>query len=264
MAAEAPGLELHTGIILLALHHPVEVAESLATLDVISGGRLVAGFGLGYREPEFAGFGVPRGERVINADPDAWYRAGPDREEQMGPANYAEWRAVGIPGRTELPHGERRNMRRRYFETLLQRSVKIVGTFAKQPITRGRMSYLEFIPPTIESVRRCLSELPEYRALETLLPMDFSVDDARLRAEHIFANERMNEGANQARQRTKSPCYPATESAPKSPHRSWRSSNAPASRSSGRSTSSARKHSRNSAILCRPRSSTRSCGTRWR
>ncbi|HVC31618.1 MAG TPA: LLM class flavin-dependent oxidoreductase [Steroidobacteraceae bacterium] len=64
LATEAPGIELHTGIILLALHHPVEVAESLATLDVISGGRLVAGFGLGYREPEFSAFGVPRGERV--------------------------------------------------------------------------------------------------------------------------------------------------------------------------------------------------------
>jgi len=64
MAAEAPGMELSPGIILLALHHPVEIAESLATLDVISGGRLVAGFGLGYREPEFAAFGVARGERV--------------------------------------------------------------------------------------------------------------------------------------------------------------------------------------------------------
>ncbi|MGI8549496.1 MAG: LLM class flavin-dependent oxidoreductase [Dehalococcoidia bacterium] len=64
MAGEAPGMELHAGIILLALHHPVEVAESLATLDVISGGRLIAGFGLGYREPEFSAFGVPLGERV--------------------------------------------------------------------------------------------------------------------------------------------------------------------------------------------------------
>ena len=99
---------------------------------------------------------------------------------------YAEWRAVGVPGRTELPHGERRSMRRRYFETLLQRSVKILGTFARQPIDRGRMWYLDFIPPTIESVRRCISELPEYGALETLLPMDFSVSEARERAERIF------------------------------------------------------------------------------
>ena len=99
---------------------------------------------------------------------------------------YAEWRAVGVPGRTELPHGERRNMRRRYFETLLQRSIKIIGTFSKQPITRGRLWYLDFIPPTIDSVKRCIEELPEYRALETLLPMDFSVEAARARAERLF------------------------------------------------------------------------------
>ena len=67
-----------------------------------------------------------------------------------------------LTGRTELPQGERRSMRRRYFETLLQRSIKILGTFSKQPIMRGRMRYLDFIPPTLESVRRCLDELPEY------------------------------------------------------------------------------------------------------
>lgn len=99
---------------------------------------------------------------------------------------YAEWRAVGVPGRTELPHGERRSMRRRYFETLLQRSVKILGTFAKQPVTRGRMWYLDFIPPTIESVRRCLEELPEYGLLGQLLPMEFDVEKARARAQDIF------------------------------------------------------------------------------
>ena len=98
---------------------------------------------------------------------------------------YAEWRAVGFPGRSPLPTGERRSMRRRYFETLLQRSIKILGTFSRQPIARGRMWYLDFIPPTIESIRRCLAELPEYRHLEVLLPMDFDVERARARAERI-------------------------------------------------------------------------------
>ncbi len=98
---------------------------------------------------------------------------------------YAEWRTVGIPGRRTLPDGERRSMRRRYFETLLQRSIKILGTFAKQPITRGRMGYLEFIPPTLESVRRCLGELPEYAGIEAMLPMDFSPREVRARAERI-------------------------------------------------------------------------------
>lgn len=76
-------------------------------------------------------------------------------------------------------------LRRRYFETLLQRSIKILGTFAKQPIVRGRMHYLEFIPPTLESIRRCLEELPEFAALSDLLPMNFSMERARARAESL-------------------------------------------------------------------------------
>ena len=76
-------------------------------------------------------------------------------------------------------------LRRRYFETLLQRSIKILGTFAKQPIVRGRMHYLEFLPPTLESIERCLEELPEFAALGDLLPMEFSIDRARERAESL-------------------------------------------------------------------------------
>ena len=99
---------------------------------------------------------------------------------------YAEWRAIGFPGKSPLPHGERRSIRRRYFETLLQRSIKILGTFAKQPITRGRMHYLDFIPATLESVQRCLRELPDYGALASLLPMTFDAATARERAERMF------------------------------------------------------------------------------
>src|SRR5437763_2574205 len=76
---------------------------------------------------------------------------------------YADWRVHGFPARTELPQGERRALPRRSFETLPQRSIKILGTFSRQPLTRGRMWYLDFIPPPLESVRRCIDELPEYR-----------------------------------------------------------------------------------------------------
>jgi len=98
---------------------------------------------------------------------------------------YADWRVHGFPARSPLPQGERRSMRRRYFETLLQRSIKILGTFSRQPLTRGRMWYLDFIPPTLESVRRCIAELPEYGSLSDLLPMDFSLATARERSERI-------------------------------------------------------------------------------
>ena len=64
MQAEAGEMTIGLGILLLNLHNPVYVAETVATLDVISGGRLVFGIGLGYRDVEFDAFRVPRGQRV--------------------------------------------------------------------------------------------------------------------------------------------------------------------------------------------------------
>ena len=63
LAAEAPGLDVVTTAV-LPLHHPVEVAEQVATLDVITGGHAALAAALGYRDEENAAFGVPRRERV--------------------------------------------------------------------------------------------------------------------------------------------------------------------------------------------------------
>jgi alkanesulfonate monooxygenase SsuD/methylene tetrahydromethanopterin reductase-like flavin-dependent oxidoreductase (luciferase family) len=60
----APTMKLLTGIILLSLLNPVEVAEQVATLDVLSGGRAIFGAGLGYSDHEFQAFGVSRKTRV--------------------------------------------------------------------------------------------------------------------------------------------------------------------------------------------------------
>ncbi|KAA9163340.1 LLM class flavin-dependent oxidoreductase [Amycolatopsis acidicola] len=59
LAADAGDMRVGVGILLLALHNPVEVAEHFAALDVISGGRLTFGVGLGYRQPEYDALGVP-------------------------------------------------------------------------------------------------------------------------------------------------------------------------------------------------------------
>ncbi|MBI4242008.1 MAG: LLM class flavin-dependent oxidoreductase [Candidatus Rokubacteria bacterium] len=64
VAAEAEGMTLGTGCLLLPLHHPVEVAEQLATLDVICGGRFIFGAGLGYRDVENEAMGQHPKERV--------------------------------------------------------------------------------------------------------------------------------------------------------------------------------------------------------
>ena len=61
-AAIAPRLRIICGLVLAPLHKPLDLAEQLATLDLMSGGRLVFGAGIGYRDVEFKAFGVPRGK----------------------------------------------------------------------------------------------------------------------------------------------------------------------------------------------------------
>jgi alkanesulfonate monooxygenase SsuD/methylene tetrahydromethanopterin reductase-like flavin-dependent oxidoreductase (luciferase family) len=63
LAAEAGEMTGIAGVLLLALHHPVEVAEQIASLDVVWRGRFVFGVGLGYRDVEFDAFRVPTGQR---------------------------------------------------------------------------------------------------------------------------------------------------------------------------------------------------------
>ena len=55
--AEAPRLRLNFGLILLSLHKPLDVAEQIATVDVMSGGKVIFGVALGYRDVEFLAFG---------------------------------------------------------------------------------------------------------------------------------------------------------------------------------------------------------------
>ena len=63
-AAEAPRMRLNAGVLLLPLMSPLHVAEEFATLDVITGGKIILGVGLGYRDVEFKAFGMTRAQRV--------------------------------------------------------------------------------------------------------------------------------------------------------------------------------------------------------
>ncbi|MEV7937309.1 LLM class F420-dependent oxidoreductase [Kitasatospora sp. NPDC088264] len=68
VAALTQRIELGTGIIILPQRHPVVLAKQLASLDVLSGGRLRVGVGAGYLEPELAAVGVPLAERGARTD----------------------------------------------------------------------------------------------------------------------------------------------------------------------------------------------------
>lgn len=64
MAQVAPSMRVATGIILLSMVNPVDIAEQMATLDSLTDGRAIFGAGLGYSAHEFDAFRVRKGERV--------------------------------------------------------------------------------------------------------------------------------------------------------------------------------------------------------
>jgi alkanesulfonate monooxygenase SsuD/methylene tetrahydromethanopterin reductase-like flavin-dependent oxidoreductase (luciferase family) len=70
-AAVTTTLRLGTGVIILPPRNPLVLAKELASLDVLSCGRLVFGIGVGYLEPQFCALGIelkdhgPRGDEYL-------------------------------------------------------------------------------------------------------------------------------------------------------------------------------------------------------
>ena len=63
VAAITTQIKLGTGIIILPQRNPLVLAKELASVDVLSNGRMIFGVGVGYLEPEFAAIGVPMEDR---------------------------------------------------------------------------------------------------------------------------------------------------------------------------------------------------------
>jgi alkanesulfonate monooxygenase SsuD/methylene tetrahydromethanopterin reductase-like flavin-dependent oxidoreductase (luciferase family) len=61
-AARTSRIRLGSAISILPLHHPIQLAEDYAMVDVLSGGRLEYGMGLGNTAVDFEVYGVPREE----------------------------------------------------------------------------------------------------------------------------------------------------------------------------------------------------------
>lgn len=67
-AAATRRVGLGTSVLVAPYRHPVALAKSLASLDALSGGRVIAGLASGWMEGEFAALGVPFHERGSRTD----------------------------------------------------------------------------------------------------------------------------------------------------------------------------------------------------
>src|SRR5262245_42467340 len=68
LAGRTSQIRLGTAVVVLPWHNPVLLAEQVATVDLLSDGRLDLGVGKGYRPPEFAGFCIPIEEATERFD----------------------------------------------------------------------------------------------------------------------------------------------------------------------------------------------------
>jgi probable F420-dependent oxidoreductase len=86
LAGVTERIALGTSVVILPYRSPLPVAKLLASVDVLSGGRLIFGAGVGWMEGEFAALGVPFRERASRTDEAleliqaVWASARPDVE----------------------------------------------------------------------------------------------------------------------------------------------------------------------------------------
>jgi probable F420-dependent oxidoreductase len=108
VAAHTKSIRLGTGIIILPQRNPVVLAKELASLDVLSGGRLIFGIGIGYLKPEFDAIGAPfdhkgpRSEEFLAAMLALW-----TMEKPAYSGRFAKFSGVNaMPRPAQKPHPE--------------------------------------------------------------------------------------------------------------------------------------------------------------
>jgi probable F420-dependent oxidoreductase len=68
VAGRTERIKLATGILIVPQRNPVVLAKTVATLDSLSGGRVLLGIGVGWLEEEFDAIGVPFADRGRRTD----------------------------------------------------------------------------------------------------------------------------------------------------------------------------------------------------
>lgn len=108
VAAVTERMELGTGIVILPQRNPLVLAKQVASLDVLSGGRLLLGVAPGYLEPEMAAIGVALSERggrtdeYLDAMTALWTQPAPSYQ-----GRFVSFRDVDAHPRPVRPDGPR-------------------------------------------------------------------------------------------------------------------------------------------------------------
>ncbi|MEZ4333157.1 MAG: LLM class F420-dependent oxidoreductase [Myxococcota bacterium] len=199
-AAVTKRIRLATGIVILPQRHPFYVAKEVATLDVLSNGRMILGIGIGWLEEEFKAVGVPfasRAERTdesIEALRGLW---GPGESAHAG-KHYA-WGAVESnpkPVQAQLPiviGGHTKGAARRaarlgdgFFparpDTLAECMVELSAECARVGRDPSEVEITTGCPPQLDEIKR-LEDMGVGRI--TFPPPGFTPDDVKAGLEKL-------------------------------------------------------------------------------
>ena len=104
-AAFTKRVRLGTTVLVLPMRHPLPLAKELATLQLLSAGRLILGAGVGWLAAEFAALGVPFKERGRRMDEGiAMMRAAWTQDPITFETKYIEAEITDMRMRPQPPH----------------------------------------------------------------------------------------------------------------------------------------------------------------
>ena len=177
-----------TGALLLPLHDPLRVAEDAAVVDVLSGGRLILGFGLGYRPEEFDGLRTQkrtRGDRAVEEIQIIRKAFGEEAFSHVG-AHYRYENVRLVPRPVQRPHPPI------WFAAGTALATARRAGRAGLPYWHATATTLDMVANRIEEYRRAASEAgfpPE--AQRVALTRDICIAETQAEAEQIMWQERV-------------------------------------------------------------------------
>jgi len=107
IGARTTTIRLGTAVLVLPWHNPVLVAEQVATIDLLSGGRVDLGVGKGYRQNEFRGFCIPQAEADARFDEaiELMIKSWTSKERFSHHGSYWHFDDIVVePPTTQIPH----------------------------------------------------------------------------------------------------------------------------------------------------------------
>lgn len=191
LAGRTRRLRLGTAVLVLPLHHPLQLAEEIAMADVLTGGRLEVGFGRGYQEYEFQRLQVPLDEsrQRFNEGLEIVVRALTEEAFSHQGRYYHFPETAIFPRPLQRPHP--------LFWVAAQSPESVEATVARgyKVITGGSTSPVEAVQRNWEVLQRSLTRLgregPEEFAVQRQVYVSDDEEDARAQVPHSRWHYRM-------------------------------------------------------------------------